>query len=59
MQTRLAPPGYTGGVSAVDHGLEVVEAMARGETDVSAGGGSEAMRAQILQDPQAFECGVI
>jgi hypothetical protein len=43
----------------VDHGLEVVEAMARGETDVFAGGGSEAMRAQILQDPQAFERGVI
>jgi hypothetical protein len=28
-------------------------------TVVFAGGGSEAMRAQILQDPQAFERGVI
>ena len=59
VQTRLSPPGYTGGVSAVDHGLEVVEAVAQGVTDVFAGGGSEAMRAQILQDPQAFERGVI
>ncbi len=33
--------------------------MARGDTDVFAGAGSAAMKANILNDPKAFERGVI
>lgn len=59
VQTRMSPPGYTGGMTPVEHAHEVLNKMAMGHTDVFAGGGSEAMRANIINDPQAFERGVI
>jgi len=55
VDTRSAPAGYgTGGVSPEAHAHEVIDAVARGETDVYAAG-SKAMRARIDADPAAFE----
>lgn len=59
VQTRMSPPGYEGGISPVAHAHEVFDAMERGDTDVFAGAGSAAMKANIIKDPQGFERGVI
>lgn len=59
VQTRMSPPGYGGGITPVAHAHEVFDAMARGDTDVFAGAGSAAMKANIMKDPQGFERGVI
>jgi NAD(P)-dependent dehydrogenase (short-subunit alcohol dehydrogenase family) len=59
VKTRMSPPGYKGGITPVAHAHEVLDAMARGDTDVFAGAGSAAMKANIIKDPQGFERGVI
>ncbi len=59
VQTRMSPPGYEGGITPVAHAHEVFDAMARGDTDVFAGAGSAAMKANIIKDPQGFERSVI
>lgn len=59
VQTRMSAQGYAGGMSPIEHANEVLDAMAQGYTDVFAGGGSAAMRANIDKDPAAFERGVI
>ena len=58
VQTRASPAGSSGGVTPEEHAREVLDKMARGDTDVFAAG-SEGMRQRILDDPQAFERGVI
>ena len=58
VQTRASPAGSSGGVTPEEHAREVIDKMARGDTDVFAAG-SERMRQRILDDPQAFERGVI
>ncbi len=58
VQTRASPSGYSGGVTPEEHAREVIDKMARGDTDVFAAG-SERIRQRILDDPQTFERGVI
>ena len=55
VQTRMTPASYTAAISPADHAHEVLDAVARGDTDGFAGAGSAAMRARILEDPKAFE----
>lgn len=59
VQTRLSASPSGGGMSPVAHAHEVLDKMALGHTDVFAGAGSEAMRTNMINDPQAFERGVI
>lgn len=59
VDTRMSAAGFKSGVTPEDHANEVLNKLARGDTDVFAGAGSEAMRQTILSDPQAFERGVI
>ena len=58
VRTRAAPQGSGGGVSPEEHAREVLDKMARGDTDVFAAG-SEGIRQRILEDPYAFERNVI
>ncbi|MEM7704372.1 MAG: SDR family NAD(P)-dependent oxidoreductase [Pseudomonadota bacterium] len=59
VQTRMSAAGMNGGASPEAHAREVLDAMAEGHTDVFAGAGSAAMKSRILEDPVAFERGVI
>jgi NAD(P)-dependent dehydrogenase (short-subunit alcohol dehydrogenase family) len=59
VQTRMSARRSAGGITPVAHAREVFDAMARGETDVFAGAGSAALKANIIRDPQGFERGVI
>lgn len=59
VQTRMSASQIGGGISPVEHANEVIDKMGMGHTDVFAGAGSEAMRANMINDPQAFERGVI
>ena len=59
VKTRLSAAGFEGGVTPEAHATEVLNKLTLGHTDVFAGAGSEAMRQNILADPQAFERGVI
>lgn len=58
VQTRAAPSSYSGGATPEEHAHEVMDALARGDTDVYAAG-SRAMRQVINADPEAFERGRI
>jgi NAD(P)-dependent dehydrogenase (short-subunit alcohol dehydrogenase family) len=55
VNTRLTPAGYTSGVSPEQHANEVLDALARGETDIYAGAGSRQAYEKLRADPQAFE----
>ncbi len=55
VNTRLTPAGYTSGVSPEKHANEVLDALARGETDIFAGAGSRESYERLRADPQAFE----
>jgi NAD(P)-dependent dehydrogenase (short-subunit alcohol dehydrogenase family) len=57
--TRMTPAGKTDGITPVAHARDVLDAMARGEEDIFAGTGAEAMREQIRRDPKAFERQVV
>ncbi|MFO1425635.1 MAG: hypothetical protein U1F11_01400 [Steroidobacteraceae bacterium] len=51
----MTPAGYTLGVSPEQHANEVLDALARGETDIFAGHGSREAYERQRSDPQAFE----
>jgi len=53
VETRTVPSSFTG-ASPKEHAREVLDAMARGDTDVYAAG-SRAMRGLITADPEAWE----
>jgi short-subunit dehydrogenase len=53
--TRLSPPGYTRGISPEQHAIDVLDALARGESDIYAGTGSRETYERMRADPQAFE----
>ncbi len=55
VNTRLTPAGYTSGVSPEKHANEVLDALARGETDIFAGAGSRESYERLRSDPLAFE----
>ena len=55
VNTRLTPAGYTSGISPEQHANDVLDALARGETDIYAGAGSRAAYERLRADPQAFE----
>ncbi len=58
VRTRASPVGSKGGVSPAEHAIEVLDAMARGETEIYAAG-ARAFVDRIRSDPQAFERTVI
>jgi NAD(P)-dependent dehydrogenase (short-subunit alcohol dehydrogenase family) len=53
--TRMSRPGDTFGVSPEVHANQVIDALARGETDVFAGAGSREAYEALRADPRAFE----
>jgi NAD(P)-dependent dehydrogenase (short-subunit alcohol dehydrogenase family) len=53
--TRMTPAGYSSGASPEQHANQVLDALARGETDIFAGTGSREAYAALVADPQAFE----
>jgi NAD(P)-dependent dehydrogenase (short-subunit alcohol dehydrogenase family) len=55
VNTRLTPAGYTSGISPEQHATDVIDALARGETDIYAGAGSRQAYERLRADPQAFE----
>ncbi len=55
VNSRMTPAGYTSGVSPEVHANEVLDALARGETDIFAGAGARAAYESLRADPQAFE----
>lgn len=55
VNTRLTPAGYTSGISPEQHANDVLDALARGETDIYAGAGSRQAYERLRADPQAFE----
>jgi NAD(P)-dependent dehydrogenase (short-subunit alcohol dehydrogenase family) len=54
VDTMSAAPGG-GSMSPVEHAHEVLDALARGETSISAGSGSAAIRRRVCEDPEGFE----
>jgi NAD(P)-dependent dehydrogenase (short-subunit alcohol dehydrogenase family) len=59
VQTRAAPVGSKG-VTPVEHAHQVLDAMARGETDIyPASFGPQTMRERVCADPTAFERRVV
>jgi NAD(P)-dependent dehydrogenase (short-subunit alcohol dehydrogenase family) len=55
VNTRMTQAGYTRGVSPEQHANQVLDALARGETDIFAGAGSRETYDALRTDPQAFE----
>lgn len=55
VNTRLTPAGYTSGISPELHAQQVLDALARGETDIYAGAGSREAYERLRADPQGFE----
>lgn len=55
VNTRLTPAGYTSGISPEQHASDVLDALARGETDIYAGAGSRQAYERLRADPEAFE----
>lgn len=55
VNTRLTPAGYTSGISPELHAQQVLDALARGETDIYAGAGSREAYDRLRADPQGFE----
>jgi len=55
VQTRMTPAGYSAGMSPEQHANEVLDALARGETDIYAGAGARASYEALRADPEAFE----
>ena len=55
VNTRLTPAGYTSGISPEQHANDVLDALARGESDIYAGAGSRQAYDRLRADPQAFE----
>jgi NAD(P)-dependent dehydrogenase (short-subunit alcohol dehydrogenase family) len=53
--TGMTPPGVTFGVSPEVHGNQVLDALARGETDIYAGQNSRESYEALRADPEAFE----
>jgi NAD(P)-dependent dehydrogenase (short-subunit alcohol dehydrogenase family) len=53
--TRMTPASYTRGISPQLHAKEVLDALARGETDIYAGDGSREAYEALREDPKAFE----
>ena len=53
--TRMTPATYTGGISPELHANQVLDALARGETDIYAGAGSRESYEALRADPRAFE----
>ncbi|MCB2107890.1 MAG: SDR family NAD(P)-dependent oxidoreductase [Rhodobacteraceae bacterium] len=58
VDTRATPVGHTGNFTPEQHAEEVLDAVARGESDIYAAG-SYGMRARIDEDPAAFHRRVI
>jgi NAD(P)-dependent dehydrogenase (short-subunit alcohol dehydrogenase family) len=54
VDTMSAAPGGRG-MSPTEHAHEVLEALAQGETSISAGSGSAAIRQRVCEDPEGFE----
>ena len=54
VDTMSASPGYQS-MSPEEHAHEVLDALTRGETSISAGTGSAAIRRRVCEDPEAFE----
>lgn len=55
VNTRMTQPGYTAGISPEMHANQVLDALARGETDIFAGAGSREADERLRADPQGFE----
>ena len=55
VQSRMIPAGYAAGMSPEQHANEVLEALARGETDIFAGVNSGAANERLCADPLEFE----
>jgi NAD(P)-dependent dehydrogenase (short-subunit alcohol dehydrogenase family) len=53
--TRMTPASYTRGISPQLHANLVLDALARGETDIYAGDGSREAYEALREDPKAFE----
>lgn len=58
VKTRASPVGSSFGFSPVQHAEEVLDALARGETEILAAG-SKGFFEKLRADPKAFERGVI
>ena len=54
VNTRMTPAGSAGGISPEQHANDVLDALARGETDIFAGAGSRQAYERLRADPQAF-----
>ena len=55
VQSRMTPAGYTAGMSPEQHANEVLDALARGETDIFAGASSREANKRLCADPLGFE----
>jgi NAD(P)-dependent dehydrogenase (short-subunit alcohol dehydrogenase family) len=55
VNTRMTPASYTRGISPQQHANDVLDALARGETDVFAGAGAREAYERQRADPEAFE----
>ena len=54
VDTMSAPAGSQA-MSPFEHAHAVLDALARGETNISAGSGSAAIRRRVCEDPESFE----
>ncbi len=55
VQTRMTPAGYKAGMTPEQHANEVLDALARGETDIYVGAGAKAAQEALRTDPLGFE----
>jgi NAD(P)-dependent dehydrogenase (short-subunit alcohol dehydrogenase family) len=55
VNTRMTQAGYTAGISPELHANQVLDALARGETDIFAGTGSREAYERLRADPEGFE----
>ena len=55
VNTRMTPADYRSGISPELHANQVLDALARGETDIFAGAGSREAYDRLRADPEGFE----
>jgi NAD(P)-dependent dehydrogenase (short-subunit alcohol dehydrogenase family) len=55
VKTRMSARNVAANCTPAEHANQVLDALAAGQEDIYAGDGADALRAQILADPKAFE----